>query len=379
MSRLEWDKTSERLYETGVKQCALYAWEKNAIDTGEYADSPINEAYPTPDNFSTTYYKVSSGTYSVVGSDAYDPTKEYYTFEDIETTPGTTDVTGKYEKSDTNPATYSATADTTAQLNKQYANITPISAKLASTWYKGLYERTGSSPDYVYTELTNSAVYSSTKHYCTKVYEDGYGVGVAWNGVTAINETPTGAEATDLYADDMKYLSLLSAEELEGTIEAYMYPDEWEQCDGSASSDGITFGQQSRKQFCLAYVTTVGNDTDGNEFGEKLHLLYNAKATPSERAYATINDSPEAITFSWSLKATKEKISDTMKEAVKDALGIDLKDTALITISKVDKEGKPTPHYETIYNAVYGTKNDDPRILLPDDICAILTGANTEG
>ncbi len=367
MSRLEWDKTSERLYETGVKQCALYAWEKDAA----YAVTELDVTAPS--DFGNTYYVVSEGTYSSVGSAAFDPEKEYYKFTDLDAVPQqdqtnwATAYNKYYKKTD---STYAAAASADDPTSGTYATREVIASKLPSDWTTTTYVESGSS----YVNATSP--YNSSTTYYKKV--DGYGVGVAWNGITAINETPTGAEATDLYADDMKYLSLLSAEELEGTIEAYMYPDEWEQCDGSVSKDGITFGQQSRKQFCLAYITTVGNDTDGNDFGEKLHLLYNGKASPSERAYATINDSPEAITFSWSLKATKEKISDAMKEAMK-AKGIDLKDTALITINKVDKNGDPTPYYDTIYKAVYGDTGSEPRMLMPDDICAIITGTNTNG
>ena len=127
---------------------------------------------------------------------------------------------------------------------------------------------------------------------------------VAWNGITAMTETPSGAEPTDLWADDTKYATLRSAEQFGGTIEAYTYPDEWEACDGSATVNGVTLGQQGRKAFSLAYLTTVGNDTETNDFGQKIHLVYNATANPSERSYATINDSPEAITFSWEYTTT---------------------------------------------------------------------------
>lgn len=127
-----------------------------------------------------------------------------------------------------------------------------------------------------------------------------YGKGVAWNGLTAVTESPSGAEETALYADDIKYLSLRSAEEFGGTIEAYTYPDEWGQCDGTAFPvAGVALGQQSRKSFGLCYRTAIGNDTVGSDFGYKLHFVYGATASVSERAYATINDSPEAITFSW--------------------------------------------------------------------------------
>lgn len=132
-----------------------------------------------------------------------------------------------------------------------------------------------------------------------------YDHGVAWNGLTAVTESPSGAEATALYADDIKYLSLYSAEEFGATIEAYTYPDEFAECDGSATiADGVTIGQQERKTFGLAYRTTLGNDVESNDYGYKLHLIYGGKASPSEKAYATINDSPEAITFSWEVTTT---------------------------------------------------------------------------
>lgn len=136
-----------------------------------------------------------------------------------------------------------------------------------------------------------------------------YGTGVAWNGLTAVTEAPSGAEATPLYADDIKYLNLLSNEEFGATIEAYTYPDEFMACDGSAAiAEGVYIGQQARKTFGLCYKTTVGNDVDGNDLGYKLHLIYGCLAAPSEKAYATINDSPEAITFSWEITTTPVEI-----------------------------------------------------------------------
>lgn len=132
-----------------------------------------------------------------------------------------------------------------------------------------------------------------------------YPEGVAWNGLTAITEKPTGAEATALYADDSKYLNLIAAEEFEATVEAYTYPEEFEECDGSAElTSGVLIGQQPRKTFGLCYRTVIGNDIANDSYGYKLHLIYGAVAAPSEKAYATINDSPEAITFSWELKTT---------------------------------------------------------------------------
>ena len=143
--------------------------------------------------------------------------------------------------------------------------------------------------------------------------DDGtYAEGVAWNGLTAVTESPSGAEATALYADDIKYLELMSAEEFGGTIEAYTYPDEFAACNGEAELfegvAGVTIGQQTRKSFGFSYITTVGNDVAGNEYGYKVHLVYGAKASPSEKAYATINDSPEAITFSWEFTTTPMQV-----------------------------------------------------------------------
>ena len=137
-----------------------------------------------------------------------------------------------------------------------------------------------------------------------------YSKGVAWNGLTAVTESPSGAEATPLYADDTKYLNLMSNEEFGATIEAYTYPDEFAECDGSASiATGVMIGQQSRKTFGLCYRTTLGNDTDGNDHGYKLHLIYGALAAPSEKGYSTINDSPEAITFSWEVTTTPVSVT----------------------------------------------------------------------
>ena len=137
-----------------------------------------------------------------------------------------------------------------------------------------------------------------------------YNNGVAWNGLTAVTESPSGAEATALYADDMKYLNLYSAEEFGATIEAYTYPDEFAECDGSKELvDGVVIGQQTRKVFGLCYRTVIGNDTDGEANGYKLHIIYGSMASPSEKAYATINDSPEAITFSWEVTTTPVNVT----------------------------------------------------------------------
>lgn len=132
-----------------------------------------------------------------------------------------------------------------------------------------------------------------------------YPKGVAWNGITSASESPSGAEDTALYADNIKYLNLKSAEEFGMSIEAYTYPDEWEQCDGTATlAEGVKLGQQSRKGFGLSYRTRIGNDTEGDSHGYKIHLVYGCSASPSERSYQTVNDSPEAITFSWEISTT---------------------------------------------------------------------------
>lgn len=167
----------------------------------------------------------------------------------------------------------------------------------------------------------------------------GYNYGVAWNGVTGITESPSGAEATDLWADDRKYATLRSAEQLGGTITAYTYPTEWEVCDGSATPSGATglhFGQQARRKFSLAYITTEGNDVALNDYGEKLHILYGATASPSERAYATINDSPEAIEFSWEFETTPIDVSISVTSSGTTTT-TDYKPMSLITIDSALK------------------------------------------
>ena len=183
-----------------------------------------------------------------------------------------------------------------------------------------------------------------------------YPKGVAWNGLTAVTESPSGAEATPLYADDIKYLNLISAEEFAATIEAYTYPDEFAECDGSAAlADGVMIGQQARKTFGLCYRTTIGNDTDGNDHGYKLHIIYGALAAPSEKAYATINDSPEAITFSWEVTTTPVNVTGA-------------KPTASITIDST----KATPEkLAALEKILYGDAEVEARLPLPDEIKSI--------
>ena len=185
-----------------------------------------------------------------------------------------------------------------------------------------------------------------------------YPKGVAWNGLTAVTESPSGAEATPLYADDIKYLNLISTEELGGTIEAYTYPDEFAECDGSASiATGVYIGQQSRKTFGMCYTTTVGNDVDSNAHGYKLHLIYGALASPSEKAYSTINDSPEAITFSWEVSTTPVNVTG-------------FKPTANIVIDST----KATPEkLAALEKILYGDTEVEPRLPLPDEVAQVMS------
>ena len=190
-----------------------------------------------------------------------------------------------------------------------------------------------------------------------------YPKGVAWNGLTAVTESPSGAEATPLYADDIKYLNLLSAEEFGATIEAYTYPDEFAECDGSAAlADGVMIGQQPRKAFGLCYRTTIGNDTNGNDYGYKLHIIYGALAAPSEKAYATINDSPEAITFSWEVTTTPVNVAGA-------------KPTAYITIDSTKADPAKLAALEDILYGKNGEPGNEPRLPLPDEIKTLMTPA----
>ena len=183
-----------------------------------------------------------------------------------------------------------------------------------------------------------------------------YGDGVAWNGLTAVNETPSGAESTKLYADDIKYLDIRSAEEFGATIEAYSSPEEFDACDGTASlADGVNIGQQNRKGFGFCYRSTIGNDTEYNNYGYKLHIIYGLTASPSERSYSTVNDSPEAATLSWEVSSTPVNVAG-------------FKPTSIITINS--KKINPAALKE-IEDALYGTVEVEPKILLPDEIKAI--------
>ena len=191
-----------------------------------------------------------------------------------------------------------------------------------------------------------------------------YPKGVAWNGLTAVTESPSGAEATALYADDIKYLNLYSAEEFGATIEAYTYPDEFKECDGSSEiATGVVIGQQTRKAFGLCYRTTLGNDTAGADYGYKLHIIYNAMASPSEKGYATINDSPEAITFSWEVTTTPVNVKG-------------FKPTASITIDSTKANAEKLKALEDI---LYGKAETEARLPLPDEIMTLMKTDDVSG
>lgn len=190
-----------------------------------------------------------------------------------------------------------------------------------------------------------------------------YPEGHAWNGLTAVTESPTGAEPNPLYADNIKYLNLMSVEEFGATIEAYTYPDEFEQCDGSAElTKGVALGQQPRKAFGLCYRTAIGNDIEGSDHGYKLHLIYGASASPSDKGYQTINDTPDAITFSWAITTTPVPVTDH-------------KPTASLTIDSTKIDPEKLKAIETILYGVAGVDEGEgtqARLPFPDEILTIL-------
>ena len=191
-----------------------------------------------------------------------------------------------------------------------------------------------------------------------------YGAGVAWNGVTNISESPSGAEATTLWANNGKYLNLYSVEEYASSIEAYTYPDEFAECDGSAEiAKGVSIGQQTRKSFGLAYKTLIGSDTDGNDHGYKLHLVYGCKAAPSERSHATVNDSPEALSFSWEISTTPVSVTGH-------------KPTASVEIDSTKVNAEKLAAFEKI---LFGSDTAAARLPLPDEVAELFTDSGVGG
>ena len=188
-----------------------------------------------------------------------------------------------------------------------------------------------------------------------------YPIGVSWNGLTGFTASPEGGDPTDIYADDIKYLTLRGTENLNATITAYTYPDEWAECDGSAVlMDGVTIGQQPRKGFGFSCVTTVGNDTEYDQHGYKIHLLYGASASPSERSYQTINDSPEAIEFSWEISTIPVAVTGHKATAHMEIDSTKVNSAALAALEAV----------------LYGDATHNPRLPLPDEVISILSGSS---
>lgn len=213
-------------------------------------------------------------------------------------------------------------------------------------------------------DATGEHLYETGVKNCVLYPQDAngaYPLGVAWNGITAVTESPSGADPNDLYADDIKYLTLRGTEEFGATVEAYTYPDEFAVLDGSAEPiTGVILGQQNRGAFGLCYKTTVGNDVQLNNHGYKLHLLYGCTVSPSERAYSTINDSPEAITFSWELTTVPVNVTG-------------YKPTACITIDSTKfTSTEAKAKLKDLEDALYGTENADPYLPLPDAVRRLL-------
>lgn len=187
-----------------------------------------------------------------------------------------------------------------------------------------------------------------------------YPMGVAWNGLVSVTKSPSGAENNALYADNIKYLNLQSAEEMGATVECYTYPDEWGQCNGEADlAPGVTLGQQKRNTFGLSWRTRIGNDTDGDSHGYKIHLMYGCSASPSEKEYGTVNDSPEAITFSYEITTTPVPVTGV------DENGNEFRPVASIEINSLNVDKTKLKAFEDI---LYGTEETEPRLPLPDEL-----------
>lgn len=207
---------------------------------------------------------------------------------------------------------------------------------------------------------TGEKIYETGVDHCVLYVRSGnaYQTGVAWNGITAINESPSGAEATPIYADNIKYLNIVSGEDFGATIEAYTYPDEFTECDGSAEIiEGVKIGQQTRKPFALCYRTLIGNDVAGTGHGYKLHFIYNAQAAVSAKNYKTINESPEAMSFSWEISTTPEVVEG-------------FKPTATVTVdsTKVDAQ-----KLKALEDKIYGSENSEPTMPTISEIVTLLS------
>lgn len=198
-----------------------------------------------------------------------------------------------------------------------------------------------------------------------------YNLGVPWNGLTAVTESPSGAESNKQYADNQVYLNLKSAEEFGATVEAFTYPLEFERCDGTANpAPGLSIGQQNRETFGFSYQTLIGNDIEGTEYGRKIHLIYGADAAPSEKANNTVNDSPEAVAFSWEVTTTPVPVAGT-----NPLTGKPYKPTSHITI---DSTQVSQSDWQEIEELIYGTEGGDARLPSPEEIIAILSNVTVE-
>lgn len=209
------------------------------------------------------------------------------------------------------------------------------------------------------TGVSNGVLYVWNDSLETPAYDNG----VAWNGLISVTESPSGGEATSIYADNIKYLTLMSAEELGGTIEAYTYPDAFANCDGSVNlATGMSINLQHRAKFCLVYKTKVGNDASGDAYGYKIHILYNCLASPSEKAYQTINDSPEAITFSWEFSSTPESVTGANPTSL-----VIIDSTKFTTTADKEK-------LAAVEAALFGSESGEPTIKTPNQIKGLITG-----
>lgn len=231
---------------------------------------------------------------------------------------------------------------------------------------KLIWDATG---EHFYQTGTKNGIYFPTLTDTTATdYHLGYGKGVAWNGLTGVTETPSGAEENAQYADDIKYLALRGTEDFGGTIECFAYPDAFKQSNGEVSPvTGMTIGQQSRRAFGFAFKSVKGNEVLGNDYGEMIHIIYNATISPSERAYATINQDPEAITFSYEFTTTPINVSISIE-------GQTFKKTSLVTIdSTLLSGGVNNAKYKQIWETLEGTSEKDSQILLPHEVYTILS------
>ena len=191
-----------------------------------------------------------------------------------------------------------------------------------------------------------------------------YATGFPWNGLTTVTESPSGAESNPQYADNIKYINLLSAEEFGATVEAFTYPEEFAQCDGTAVVNGVALGQQTRKPFGLSYRTLLGNDLKGTDYGYKLHLIYGATASPSEKAYGTVNDSPEPIGFSWELTTTSVAVGDIDGESYKPVSSLSIDSTKVAAADMAALEA-----------ILYGSTGSEPRLPLPAEVIGMFATA----